>query len=59
MDFSFDHQFDKHVIGIDEVGRGSWAGPVMACACFLNDKIPIDNRLDDLKSFHVKIEMKY
>ena len=41
MDFSFDHQFDKHVVGIDEVGRGSWAGPVMACASLLNDKIPI------------------
>jgi len=55
MDFSFDHQFDKHVVGIDEVGRGSWAGPVMACASLLNDKIPIDNRLDDSKKLSHKI----
>ena len=54
MDFSFDHQFDKHVVGIDEVGRGSWAGPVMACASLLNDKIPIDNRLDDSKKLSCK-----
>ena len=54
MDFSFDHQFDKHVIGIDEVGRGSWAGPVMACASLLNYKIPIDNRLDDSKKLSRK-----
>ena len=45
VDFNFDFQFDKPVIGVDEVGRGSWAGPVMAGAAFLNHKLPIDKRL--------------
>ena len=34
MDFNFDFQFDKPVIGVDEVGRGSWAS-VMAGAVTL------------------------
>ena len=59
MDFSFDHQFDKHVVGIDEVGRGSWAGPVMACASLLDIKFQLIMRLDDSKAFHAKIEKKY
>ena len=25
-------------IGVDEVGRGSWAGPIVACACWINPK---------------------
>ena len=49
MDFNFDLQFDKHVIGVDEVGRGSWAGPVMAAAVLLKYKMPIDKRLNDSK----------
>ena len=55
MDFNFDLQFDKHVIGVDEVGRGSWAGPVMAAAVLLNYKMPIDKRLDDSKKLTPKI----
>ena len=42
MDFNFDDQFDSQVIGVDEVGKGSWAGPVMACAALLNYKVSID-----------------
>ena len=49
VDFNFDFQFDKPVIGVDEVGRGSWAGPVMAGAAFLNHKLPIEKRLNDSK----------
>ena len=49
MDFNFDNQFDRQVIGVDEVGRGSWAGPVMASSCLLNYQMPIDKRLDDSK----------
>ena len=45
MDFNFDFQFSKRVIGVDEVGRGSWAGPVMACAALLDYQKPIDRRL--------------
>ena len=55
MDFNFDLQFDKHVIGVDEVGRGSWAGPVMAAAVLLNYKMPIDKRLNDSKKLAPKI----
>ncbi len=36
------------VIGIDEVGRGSLAGPVVACAILLKDT-SFKNRIDDSK----------
>ena len=55
MDFNFDFQFGKRVIGVDEVGRGSWAGPVMACAALLDYQKPIDRRLDDSKKLSHKI----
>ena len=55
MDFNFDFQFGKQVIGVDEVGRGSWAGPVMACASLLDYQKPIDRRLDDSKKLSHKI----
>ena len=54
MDFNFDDQFDSQVIGVDEVGKGSWAGPVMACAALLNYKVSIDKRLDDSKKLSQK-----
>ena len=28
----------NNVIGIDEVGRGAWSGPVVACAVLLKKK---------------------
>jgi ribonuclease HII len=28
------------ICGIDEVGRGPWAGPVIACAAILPDTLP-------------------
>ncbi|MDA9735024.1 ribonuclease HII [SAR116 cluster bacterium] len=55
MDFDFDFQFDKQVIGVDEVGRGSWAGPVIAGAAWLNYKKPIDKRLKDSKKLTSKL----
>ena len=58
MDFNFDFQFDKPVIGVDEVGRGSWAGPVMAGAALLNQNLPIDKRLNDSKKLTSKIRME-
>ena len=54
MDLNFDFQFDKQVIGVDEVGRGSWAGPVIAGAVLLNHKIPVDKRLNDSKKLSPK-----
>ena len=41
---------NKLFAGVDEVGRGSWAGPVMACAALLDYQTPIDKRLDSLIS---------
>jgi ribonuclease HII len=39
--FSFEDQHQGIVCGIDEVGRGSWAGPVIAAAVVIQrDKIP-------------------
>ena len=54
MDFNFDFQFKNQVIGVDEVGRCSWAGPVMASAALLNYKKPIDKRLNDSKKINSK-----
>ena len=54
MDFNFDLQFDKQVIGVDEVGRGSWAGPVMASAALIDYQMPVDKRLDDSKKLSIK-----
>ena len=55
IDFNFDFQFDGQVIGVDEVGRGSWAGPVMAAAALLNYQKPMDKRLNDSKRLNQKI----
>ena len=60
MDFDFDRKFAKFVIGVDEVGRGSWAGPVIAGAAFLNSRNQLlDQRLNDSKkmSSNVRTEV--
>ena len=36
-DFSIEEQFDRPVIGLDEVGRGPLAGPVISCGCYFNN----------------------
>lgn len=33
LNFDFENQFNKPIIGVDEVGRGPWAGPTIAAAC--------------------------
>lgn len=38
----------SRIAGVDEVGRGSLAGPVVACACFYDGKIIIEG-VDDSK----------
>ena len=56
MDFNFDNKFPKFVIGVDEVGRGSWAGPIIAGAAFLNSrKYNLDQRLNDSKKISSNI----
>jgi ribonuclease HII len=44
---------DGHVCGVDEAGRGPWAGPVSAGAVILNPKKPIKG-LDDSKKLSAK-----
>ena len=46
----------NYFIGVDEVGRGSWAGPIVACSCWINpkeyDKLP--NNINDSKQLTEK-----
>ncbi len=36
-DFSIEKQYDTPIIGLDEVGRGPLAGPVISCGCIFNN----------------------
>lgn len=47
-DFSFEDQHEAPVAGIDEAGRGPWAGPVVAAAVVL-DRAAVPEGLDDSK----------
>ena len=49
VDINFDKKFKKPIVGIDEVGRGSWAGPVIAGAALLNYDEPLHKKLNDSK----------
>ncbi|MGH9949696.1 MAG: ribonuclease HII [Pyrinomonadaceae bacterium] len=44
----------KFVAGVDEVGRGCLAGPVVAAACILNPKKPLPKLLNDSKKLSEK-----
>ena len=44
-DFSIEKKFSEPVIGIDEVGRGPLAGPVVSCAFIFNSNQYKDNDL--------------
>ena len=46
------------VIGIDEVGRGSWAGPVVASASFLIDINNLHPKLNDSKKLSPKLRFE-
>lgn len=37
------------IVGIDEVGRGAWAGPLVVGACLLPDEVKIDGLTDSKK----------
>lgn len=39
----------KFIAGVDEVGRGCLAGPVVAAACILDSRKPLPEKLDDSK----------
>ena len=38
-----------YIAGVDEVGRGCLAGPVVAAACILDLNKPLPNGIDDSK----------
>ena len=52
-DFSFEYQYDAPVAGVDEAGRGPWAGPVVAAAVVL-DPARVPAGLDDSKKLSAK-----
>ena len=37
LDFSIEEKFHGPVIGLDEVGRGPLAGPVISCGCYFKN----------------------
>ena len=56
-DFSIEREYQGPVIGLDEVGRGPLAGPVISCGCyFKNYKIlnEFKNFIRDSKKFSKK-----
>ena len=59
-DFSIEKKLNTPVIGLDEVGRGPLAGPVISCGCyFKNYTIHEDlyNLIDDSKKLSEKKEL--
>lgn len=58
ININFDNKFKKPVVGIDEVGRGSWAGPVVAGAALLNFDEPLHKNLNDSKKLSPKTRFK-
>tara|TARA_Y100000741_G_scaffold49132_1_gene33778 strand:- start:423 stop:1040 length:618 start_codon:yes stop_codon:yes gene_type:complete len=48
-DFSIEKKFIGPVIGLDEVGRGPLAGPVISCGCLFKKYIKLDHKIKDSK----------
>jgi len=46
--FKIEKEFNQSVIGIDEVGRGPLAGPVVCCACIF-----FDNKINDKELYFI------
>ncbi|WP_084397814.1 ribonuclease HII [Henriciella aquimarina] len=47
------------ICGIDEAGRGPWAGPVTAAAVILDARQPVDGLTDSKKLTHARRETLY
>lgn len=48
-DFSLENQFEGRVCGIDEVGRGPLAGPVVAACVYIPEEVRDAEWMDDIK----------
>ena len=59
-DFSIEKSFEGPVIGLDEVGRGPLAGPVVSCGClFYNyENLDTDIEIKDSKKHTAKQRLK-
>ena len=59
-DFSIEKSIDGPVIGLDEVGRGPLAGPVVSCGCLFNryDRLPENIKITDSKKHTAKQRKK-
>ena len=47
--FQFENNFAGKVVGIDEVGRGPWAGPVVSSAVYIDPMKIQDKLLTEIK----------
>lgn len=52
--YSFDKEFKKSIIGVDEAGRGPLAGPVVAAAVRINRYLDEFNMINDSKKLTEK-----
>ena len=59
-DFSIEKSINGPVIGLDEVGRGPLAGPVVSCGCLFNryDRLPENIKITDSKKHTAKQRQK-
>jgi len=44
-----------HIAGVDEVGRGAWAGPIVAAAVIFPPKVRLPKLLNDSKKLNPKV----
>ncbi len=59
-DFSIEKELKSPVIGLDEVGRGPLAGPVISCGCYFKNytnQNKFYNLIGDSKNFLKKKEV--
>ncbi len=55
-DMALENEYEGPVAGVDEAGRGPWAGPVMAAAVILPTSLPesLEKGLDDSKKLSAR-----
>ena len=67
MNFDIEKKFGEIIVGIDEVGRGTLAGPVVAVAVYIKrslwknflEKYPDIIKINDSKKSQKKLEKNY